>query len=1089
MAACERVVDQVSEQMEREETANHHQHNDPTGLLALRRHAFGHKLPFQPPRFVTSADRDRCAEEERQLVAKEARQARARESRALREASSLAGVAPAAASAAAASSGMGSAATAHRAAAPSNDAGWLRSALEQHFAASDGAAGAGTMYSAVTDCLQTASSEEALQNSLFELLGFERFDLIQEVLQRKGGILQSAAGALAVDGGATGFTPAAPSSQPTRRRPTADEIALASAQLAAVGAPGGIGGGGSRAPAVAGSVTIQTEEEKRLAKHLRKEEKRVWKKANAVLSAAQQAPGEEGLQDLILDRQHALEVQDRAMREMAAQAILDRAQANAGTNTERFPFVFDSLAETKKSAAYVSGSQIMLPSNCERRNEARAEEVTLPPVEHRRALPGERLMPVKALGEIAQLAFRGFDTLNRIQSIVCNAAYRSNENLLVCAPTGAGKTNIAMLAILRAVEQHMEAGVIQRDKFKIIYVAPMKALAAEMTASFGRRLAPLNLAVKELTGDMQLTKAEILKTNMLVTTPEKWDVVTRKSTGDTALAQLVKLLIIDEVHLLHDERGPVIESLVARTLRQVESSQSMIRIVGLSATLPNYVDVARFLRVNPYKGLFYFDGGFRPVPLQQSFIGVKAKNRFLNMTHMDEVCFDKVLENVQRGEQVMVFVHARNATTATAQKLAEIAQSEGLLEAFDCADNPGYGEGVRAMSRSRNKQLKELFGKGFATHHAGMLRSDRSMVEDLFGKKLIKVLCCTATLAWGVNLPAHAVIIKGTQVYDSKQGSFVDLGILDVQQIFGRAGRPQFDTFGEAFLITTHDRLSHYLTRIMTQKAIESNFQARMRDNLNAEIALGTVANVSEAVQWLSYSYLFVRMRRNPHHYGIPLEDLEFDSELHARRREIVIKAARALDDARMIRFQETTELFNPTDLGRTASNFYIRYESIEVYNELFRPNMTEADILAMVAKSQEFEQIKIRDEELEELEMLMEACYLHPVKGGVENTYGKVNILLQAYISQSNVTAFSLVSDMNYVAQNAGRLLRALFEIAIRRNMASMSAKLLKLCKCVDQRIWWGFHTPLRQVSGGLAWRTERMENRGMRGSEAGGM
>ena len=139
---------------------------------------------------------------------------------------------------------------------------------------------------------------------------------------------------------------------------------------------------------------------------------------------------------------------------------------------------------------------------------------------------------------------------------------------------------------------------------------------------------------------------------MIVTTPEKWDVVTRKATGDVQLSQIVRLLIIDEVHLLHEDRGAVIESLVARTLRQVESSQTMIRIVGLSATLPNYLDVARFLRVNFFKGLFFFDGRFRPVPLTQTFIGVKTTNRLQLFRDMDEVCYDKVLENVRQGHQV-----------------------------------------------------------------------------------------------------------------------------------------------------------------------------------------------------------------------------------------------------------------------------------------------------------------------------------------------------------------------------------------------------------------------------------------------------
>jgi replicative superfamily II helicase len=104
---------------------------------------------------------------------------------------------------------------------------------------------------------------------------------------------------------------------------------------------------------------------------------------------------------------------------------------------------------------------------------------------------------------------------------------------------------------------------------QIVYVAPMKALATEMTRTFGARLASLDIRVRELTGDTRLTKAEVRATQMLIVTPEKWDVVTRKGSGDTELTEKVRLLIIDEVHLLHDDRGPVIETLVARTLRQV----------------------------------------------------------------------------------------------------------------------------------------------------------------------------------------------------------------------------------------------------------------------------------------------------------------------------------------------------------------------------------------------------------------------------------------------------------------------------------------------------------------------------------------
>uniref|UniRef100_A0AAR2IX77 Activating signal cointegrator 1 complex subunit 3 n=1 Tax=Pygocentrus nattereri TaxID=42514 RepID=A0AAR2IX77_PYGNA len=619
--------------------------------------------------------------------------------------------------------------------------------------------------------------------------------------------------------------------------------------------------------------------------------------------------------------------------------------------------------------------------------------------------------------QIGQLVFKGMKKLNRIQSIVFETAYNTNENMLVCAPTGAGKTNIAMLTVLHEIRQHLQpGGVIRKDQFKIVYVAPMKALAAEMTNYFSKRLEPLGIAVKELTGDMQLTKGEILRTQMLVTTPEKWDVVTRKSVGDVGLSQIVRLLILDEVHLLHEDRGPVLESLVARTLRQVESTQSMIRILGLSATLPNYLDVASFLHVNPYIGLFFFDSRFRPVPLGQTF--VVFKDALVGNPH-------------EHVFQVMVFVHARNSTVRTAMSLIEMAKNRG--------------------------ESSEMFPDGFGIHHAGMLRQDRTLMENMFSRGYLKVLVCTATLAWGVNLPAHAVIIKGTQIYDAKRGAMVDLGILDVMQIFGRAGRPQFDKYGEGTIITTHDKLSHYLTLLTQQNPIESQFHASLADNLNAEVALGTVTNVEEAVKWLSYTYLYVRMRANPLVYGI---NHKMDPGLELYRKELVVEAGRKLDKARMIRFEERTGYFASTDLGRTASHFYIKYNTIEVYLIHYFPHIAYLQLKGPVEPLS-----LVREEEMEELETLLCSFCELPAAGGVENGYGKINILLQTYIGRGEVDSFSLISDLAYVAQNAARIVRALFEIALRKRWPAMTYRLLNLCKVIDKRLW-GWAHPLRQFT-----------------------
>ena len=112
----------------------------------------------------------------------------------------------------------------------------------------------------------------------------------------------------------------------------------------------------------------------------------------------------------------------------------------------------------------------------------------------------EELVDIDQLDNWAQLAFNGTKRLNRIQSAVYETAYNSSENMLVCAPTGAGKTNIAMLTFLQLVKQNISEGMLDMSAVKAVYIAPMKALAQEVVSKFGERLKPLRMTVKEFTG-------------------------------------------------------------------------------------------------------------------------------------------------------------------------------------------------------------------------------------------------------------------------------------------------------------------------------------------------------------------------------------------------------------------------------------------------------------------------------------------------------------------------------------------------------------------------------------------------------------
>jgi replicative superfamily II helicase len=143
---------------------------------------------------------------------------------------------------------------------------------------------------------------------------------------------------------------------------------------------------------------------------------------------------------------------------------------------------------------------------------------------------------------------------------------------------------------------------------------------------------------------------------------------------------------------------------------------------------------------------------------------------------------------------------------------------------------------------------------------------------------------------------------------------------------------------------------------------------------MNAEISLGTVSNVREAVRWLTYTYFYIRLLRNPLMYGLKPDEVATYEQRNGVLDTIVRKAGKRLHSIKMIRYVESSSSFAITSLGRIASHYYIKSDSVEIYTKAIHDNMNDTEIFGMFGESKEFEQLKVRDEELNELMMLRES-------------------------------------------------------------------------------------------------------------------
>ena len=341
--------------------------------------------------------------------------------------------------------------------------------------------------------------------------------------------------------------------------------------------------------------------------------------------------------------------------------------------------------------------------------------------------------------------------------------------------------------------------------------------------------------------------------------------------------QQVSLVVIDEIHLLASEqRGHVIEAIVMRMQRISKN----LRMIGLSTALSTAGDMAAWMSGSKDFVLYNFRPSVRPVPVEvriESFSGIHYCPR---MTSMNKPAYQAILR-LSNDKPVLIFVSSRRQTRLTALDLISLVSLNGQPRRWITKDIDEASWVEQVVSQAKDPALRHCLAFGIALHHAGLSDSDRSLSEGLFSGRLVQILVATSTLAWGVNFPAHLVIIKGTEYWDAQQGGYIDAPLTDILQMIGRAGRPQFDTSAKAVLMVHDSKRAFYRKFLYESFPVESSLAMNLTDHLMAENTAGTVRNMIQAMDWLQTSYLYYRLQSNPDYYkSRSSSDQEFMSTL-----------------------------------------------------------------------------------------------------------------------------------------------------------------------------------------------------------------
>uniref|UniRef100_T1KU76 RNA helicase n=2 Tax=Tetranychus urticae TaxID=32264 RepID=T1KU76_TETUR len=648
--------------------------------------------------------------------------------------------------------------------------------------------------------------------------------------------------------------------------------------------------------------------------------------------------------------------------------------------------------------------------------------------------------------------FSDFPRFNLAQSKVFPDAFNSDKTMVISAPTGSGKTAIFELAITRLL--YLADTKQINASFRVVYIAPLKTLCHERYLDWQRKFSNLGLSCVEMTGDSEDIHYRLLENSSLIfATPEKWDTLVRFNSFNK-IVQSIKLILIDEVHLLGDQnRGPKLEAIVTR-FKIIKKDSFDYRFIAVSATTPNSQDIAQWLGLEEHGAVCYnLDDRFRSVKLTKKVYGYGYPDSVNDFVFLQKLNYKlpPLIKEYSKGRPTLIFVCTRKDSQGTAEFLAK--------DSSYCYKPEQKNAAFMLVKSIDDSRLKTTLLNGVGFHHAGLSSSDRHKLEVAFLDGNIPVLVATSTLAMGVNFPAHLVIIKGTGHY--MNGGFVEYNESDILQMMGRAGRPQFDTNGCAIIMTKGKNESKYKKLVSGEKIIESNIHQFLPEIFMAEIERNTISSLNQAFEWVQSTFFHIRVHENKQNYGF---DPNWSEErVEQKIKDICIKELNGLKKYGLIEILDEG-VVKATEIGRMMAIKSISYQTMCNFLEL-KGTESLRDLLTVLAKCRDLNQdVTIRNNEKKHLNLFNARSKTEPgrtirfpLTGRIKTKEMKINVLLQATLSCLPFPKdCSLHQETGNLIKVAQRLSRCLVDVAfIKAKSLKFLLNCVILAKCLRAGIW----------------------------------